>query len=250
MKRNMWMNLWLILAVIFVIYGIMIRTLASGTGFFLVWIALGVGCALFALAAKLGIWSRLAPGLKGIFLAIVALGICLFLVVEGFVVSGFTHRGEPDLDYILVLGAQVFEDRPSIVLQYRLDAAAQYLQENPRTLCIVSGGQGANEPFPEAVGMRNYLLQVGIDEERIFMEDKSMNTDQNIMNSMEMMPEGVSVGVVTNNFHVYRGVITAKRHGLTRAVGIPAGSNPAYLPNNMFREFFGVLKYWMMGAKS
>lgn len=73
-------------------------------------------------------------------------------------------KGETNLDYVIVLGTQIHESGPSIVLKYRLDAAVLYLNENPGTICIVSGGQGKNEPYSEAEGMAKYLIEKGIPE--------------------------------------------------------------------------------------
>ena len=163
--------------------------------------------------------------------------------MEACIISGFRQHGAEDLDYIIVLGAQVYESGPSVVLKYRLDEAIGYLNENPDTLCIVSGGQGYNEPYAEAVGMAAYLEEHGIPEERIILEDTSKNTEQNMINSMALMPEQASVGLVTNDFHVFRAVWIAKKQGMTNVCGIAADSTTLFLPNNMFREFFGVVKY-------
>ena len=53
------------------------------------------------------------------------------LVVEGVIVSVMFLTVEPDLDYLVVLGAQVKGTRPSLSLQYRIDSACEYLKENP-----------------------------------------------------------------------------------------------------------------------
>lgn len=98
----------------------------------------------------------------------------------------------------------------SPVLKYRLDKAVEYLNENPDTVCIVSGGQGSNEPWSEAEGMARYLQEKGIDTARILTEDQSQTTGQNITNSKKLMKEGASVGIVTNNFHVFRALQIAK----------------------------------------
>ena len=112
----------------------------------------------------------------------------------------------------------------------------------------MSGGQGKNEPYPEAEGMRRYLVKKGIDESRIIKEDKSVNTVQNIQNSMKLIEkENPQVGNVSSNFQVYRGVNIAKKQGLTDVCGIAGNVEPFYLPTNLFREFFGVVKDTIMG---
>lgn len=168
---------------------------------------------------------------------IVCIGLLVFCIVEGCVISQMHADGRGGLDYIIVLGAQVRKDGPSPVLKYRLDKAVEYLNENPDTVCIVSGGQGSNEPWSEAEGMARYLQEKGIDTARILPEDKSQTTGQNITNSKKLMKEGASVGIVTNNFHVFRALQIAKKYGLSDVCGIAADSTPKYLPNNMLREF-------------
>ena len=119
----------------------------------------------------------------------------------------------------------------------------EYLEENPDTICIVSGGQGKNEPWSEAEGMAQYLKTQGIDENRIRLENQSLTTEQNVTNSQKLMEEGASVGIVTNDFHVFRAKQIAKKYGLKDVCGIAAGSSPLYLPNNMLREFFAEIKF-------
>lgn len=173
----------------------------------------------------------------------------VFMIIEVMIARGFACHGEPNLDYIIVLGAQVLEDGPSAVLRYRLDEAVRYMNENEHTICIVSGGQGYNEPFPEAEGMFHYMKEKGIAEERILLESESSTTEENIRNSSRMIKEGASVGIITNDFHVFRALQTAKAQGLKNVCGIAAGSNRLFLPNNMLREFFGEIKFLLTSYK-
>jgi len=115
---------------------------------------------------------------------------------------------------VVVLGAQVRKSGPSLVLRYRLDKAIEYLDENPNTICIVSGGKGPNEPFPEAQGMADYLKEHGIDEQRILEEPDSKTTEENIVNSKKLISDdNASVGVITNNFHMFRALQIAHKYG-------------------------------------
>lgn len=236
-------------------YGLTILAVGSGTAFFAVWIVLAALFGGLALASHLGLWARVPSVARhgaGAALGILAV---LFVCVECAIATGFAQKGEADLDYIIVLGAQVREDGPSVVLRHRLDAAFDYLVANAETICVVSGGQGPNEPWTEARGMADYLVARGIDPDRIVKEDASTSTVENISNSMRLMEQvraGESgaaprVGIVTNNFHVYRGVLIARHLGLEDACGIAAPSDPWYLPNNMLREFFGVVKDFVVG---
>lgn len=247
MRRILWMILWVLLAILFFTYGCCIASIHSGTKFFLIWMILGAFCIFLAIAAKNHWWTFLPKVLKGIILAIVIIIGIVFVIVEGCILSRFSAKQEKEYDYLLVLGAQVYDNGPSVVLRYRLDTAVDYLNRHPDTLCIVSGAQGNNEPMTEAEGMKTYLIQNGIAKERILKEEESAKTSQNIRNSMELIPDSASVGIVTNNFHMFRALRIAKKQGLSDYGGLAAGSKPFYLPNNMLREFFGVVKDFLLG---
>lgn len=248
MKFHIWEIIWTIMAILFLSYGIVIKGINSGTFFYMIWILMGVICIIMGLCAHFHLWKAIPMALRVLILSVSGIGVCLFLFVEALIWTGFSAKGDENLDYIIVLGAQVRKDGPSYVLKRRLDAAEQYLRENPDTICIVSGGQGANEPFSEAKGMADYLISRGIDADRILLEDKSLNTIQNILYSKELIANpDAQIGIVTNAFHVFRGVSIAKKQGLENAHGIAASSHPLYLPNNLFREFFGVVKDFLLG---
>ena len=134
------------------------------------------------------------------------------------------------------------------MLAYRLEAAYGYLVANPDTRCIVSGGQGPNEPEPEAHVMARYLMARGISGDRIIIEDASANTAENIMNSLAFIdPANDRVGIVTNNFHVFRGCAIARKKGIANVSGISAESSPWFLPNNLLRESCGITKDFVFG---
>lgn len=234
--------LWII-GILFFIYGILVSTVGSGTGFFVVWLGLGFMIIIFAFSLKIEFWQKVPLMIKGILTGVFLLGMIVFLCFEGMVIRSFRQNIQPDLDIIMVLGAQIYENGPSVALRCRLDKAIEYMEENEDTICIVTGGQGFNEPFPEAVGMAEYLKDHGVAKDRILLEAESKTTEENIRNSMPMIPEGSSLGIVTNNFHVFRALQIARGQGLKEVCGIPAKSNLFFLPNNMFREFFGEVKY-------
>ena len=245
--------LYVILGSLFSLYGFTVRMVGSGTAFYLIWFVGGMLCFLLAITAKIGLWKRIPKLWRRI--SYTVFGICLsfFVLVECLILSGFRGHSEEDLDYILVLGAQVYESGPSVVLRYRLDKAVEYLTDHPQTMCIVTGGQGYNEPYAEAQGMREYLIAAGIPEQRIISEDQALNTTQNIRYSADVLKKQsvdlkkMRVGIITNDFHVYRSVSIAKRQGYEHVYGIASGSHPYYLPNNMLREFCGVCKDKLLG---
>ncbi len=238
---------FVIMGFVFIIYCLCILFAGYGTKFFLVWGVLGILSILWGKYGKY-LLKHTPLVLKKISACLVLTGIVLFVVVEGMIISGFFAKGPKNLDYILVLGAQLKKSGPSYVLQLRLDEAYDYLIQNENTKVIVSGGQGSNEPDTEAQGMYDYLVGKGIAPDRILLEDASKNTNENIRFSSALIdPETDSVGIVTSNFHVFRALRLAEAAGYEKVHGIAAGSHPGFLPNNMLREFLGVVKDFLTG---
>lgn len=238
----------IILSILCAVYGASVASIKSGSNFYMIWYAAAVVFPLLAIGHKLSLWRRCNPILRRTVLTLLLVGLAVFAGVEGIIASQFFKPAEPNLDYVIVLGAQVRTDGPSVVLLKRLERAEIYLKENPNTICIVTGGQGSNEPTTEAQAMADWLVAAGIDETRIIQENRAVNTVQNIRYSMEHIEnKEADVGILTNSFHVFRGVAIAKKQGLVNACGVAAKSYPFYLPNNMLREFFGVLKDFIMG---
>lgn len=237
-----------ILGVLCILYCIAIAFAGFGTKFFLIWGALGAVCiVLCAALADRKLMDALPVWLKGIAAGLFCLGLLLFCTVEIMILSRFHATAQPGADYCIVLGAQWKANGPSEVLRRRLDKAVDYLNANPNTIAIVSGGQGSNEIISEAAGMRQYLLDAGIEEERILTEDKSTNTRENLAFSAKLLDrENSRVVVVTNNFHVFRALRIAEKQGY-HAEGLAAGSVAWMVPNNLLREFFGVLKDFAAG---
>lgn len=238
----------MILSALCAAYGASVASIKSGSSFYVMWYAAAAVFLLLAVSHKLSLWNRMNYILRRIVLTVVIASLTVFVGVEGIIASQFFKPVEPNLDYVIVLGAQVKTNGPSVVLLKRLEKAEDYLKANPDTVCIVTGGQGSNEPTTEAHAMAEWLVDAGIDESRIIQESRAENTIQNIRYSMEFIPDKeANVGIITNSFHVFRGVAIAKKQGLVNSSGIAAKSYLFYLPNNMLREFFGVVKDFIVG---
>ncbi|PFN28555.1 YdcF family protein [Bacillus cereus] len=142
--------------------------------------------------------------------------------------------------YVLILGAKLFGDRPSLSLQNRLDVALEYLYSHPEAKVIVSGGQGEDEDIPEAHSMKSYLMVYGIEESRILLEDRSTNTYENLKFSMDLYDVTHAV-VVSNTYHLYRTKIIAKRLGMKMEA--LAAETPSRSKRKMYvREYVAIMK--------
>lgn len=173
------------------------------------------------------------------------LGVLCFVFVEGAIIwNGFAAEPKEGSDYIIILGAQVRGNRPSATLEYRLEKGYEYLLEHPETKAVLSGGQGPDEIMTEAAAMYVYLVNKGISNERLIIEDESHSTYENLINSFKLIDaekENATISVVSNRFHILRAQIQAKKLG-KEVGGVGAKSYVYLIPNYYFREFFAVMK--------
>lgn len=161
-------------------------------------------------------------------------------------ISQFADAVPPkNADYLIILGAKVNGETPSLALQYRIDAALEYAKENTNTILIASGGQGPGEDITEAEAMRRELVDKGIPESRIYLEDQSTSTYENIKFSKQFIPEDAKNGiVVTNDYHLYRSIQIARDTDL-KVDGLPAKTPQITLLKAYSREYLSVTKYYV-----
>ena len=180
--------------------------------------------------------SGLLLPLRVLFLAAVA----VFLISEVLILAPSLRDAPANLDYIIVLGARVNGTVPSGALRNRIEVAAEYLEANPDTVAVLSGGQGEGEDITEAQCMYENMLARGIAPNRLLLEDRSTDTSENLRYSRELIPVDASVGLVTNNFHICRSLGLAR--GLNWKVsGISVPTSFLSFPHYMMREFVGVV---------
>lgn len=151
-------------------------------------------------------------------LALVLAGVLIFGALLGQVLTGARDDLEGDPQAMVILGCQLHDWGPSIMLQDRLDKALEYLELHPDITVVVSGGQGENEPTSEAQGMADYLIEHGFDSENIILETQSHNTNQNLRYSAQHLADaGVDIKdgvvIVSNGFHLTRAKMLAGRAG-------------------------------------
>jgi uncharacterized SAM-binding protein YcdF (DUF218 family) len=167
----------------------------------------------------------------------------------GVIWASIPAQEAPDQAVVIVLGAQVVNSKPTLILAGRIKSAADYLSSHPDSVCIASGGQGADENISEAQCIRDSLIiDYGINSNRIYLEDKSFSTSQNLENSANIISKnGLSTNVViaTDGFHMFRAKTLARWKGLV-PYSCPASTDKRLVLSLYLREFVGIPKTFLM----
>lgn len=276
--------IWLILAFICIIYyGICATYAGAGSSFIFVWLILA---AFFAIIFEIR-WMTIKGIMNvpvvvtRLIIGMIAAGGIFFAAIEGLIISDMVKEPDNNCEYIIVLGCQVRGTRITKSLRKRLDKTIEYMHEvqaddmtgksginnedsifnnennkaekesnkiTKNIKIIVSGGQGNGEDISEAQAMYDYLVQNGIPADIIIKEDKSTNTEENFRFSEKFIEDkSAKIGIVTNNFHIYRAKKLAHAKGLDNITGIPASSDNVLFINYMVRESIGIVKDYLCG---
>lgn len=215
--------------------------------------ALVVGLLLFAAGWW---WEKLERFLRSPY-GKPALGIfCVlgvfFVGMMGFLsMSGQTSNADFQEDAVIVLGAAVHHGTLSQSLKSRLDACLTYLEKNERAVVVVSGGMGPEETVTEAAAMKGYLMENGIDSQRILEESQATSTYENFMFSKQILdavmePDYRTV-FITNDFHRYRAEKLAQKAGFIHMTYVRSATAWYLKPSVYLREMAAVLKMWVVG---
>lgn len=228
----------------------------TGFGGFLSFVWLIPAALGFLLAGILAKKITLRKWQKRLMIYVLIPIIVIFLAVELIIFSAFFEKPKEEPDYIVVLGTTVYEDGPCYLLRQRLKEAAKWAETYEDAKIVVTGGQGEREPFTEGSEMKRYLIEeLGISENRIIVEEASMNTFENMTFSGAILEkedesfsyENTPILVVTNNFHMYRAMQIAKKAGFGNVSGAPSGTYVYLFPHYMVREFCAIVKNLAMG---
>ena len=185
---------------------------------------------------------------------ILCIGLAIFALTEAVIIHASFGSQDEDFDYLLVLGAKVRMDGPSLSLQNRIDKAYEYLIAHPDTVAILSGGMGEDEPVTEAACMYDRLVTRGIDPNRLWKEEKATSTWENLKFTLDLVEQKTGtrptkLGVVSSEYHLFRASLFAGEHGV-EFVGIPAQTTKISLKINYFlREVAGVWHYIILGGR-
>lgn len=229
--------------------------LAYGGGLKLSWVWLWILIAAFSFARAWMLKARIdgrdiikvPAALKWIYRALFAGFLAFFVFTEAQIIGAMSATPRENLDYIIVLGAGLNGTEPSNPFKVRIEKAANYLKENENTIVIPSGGQGRYEVISEAEAVRRKLvMQYGIDEDRIILEEKSRDTEENLKYSLEIIEDAdASVGIVTNGFHELRAMSIARQTGYKNVYSVPAKTLMPVGIHYTVREFFGMVEFYI-----
>ena len=189
-----------------------------------------------------------------IFTFFLCLGLAVFLGTEAVIIHASFGDPEEEVEYMVVLGAKVNYNGPSVSLMDRIQAAYDYMTAHPQVTAVVSGGQGKDEPLSEAACMYDNLVEMGIDPHRILMEDRATSTWENMQFTLELLQEKTGtrpqkLGVLSSEYHLFRASLFAKACDVD-FVGIPAStSRLSQKVNHFLREVAGVWHYILLGGQ-
>ena len=189
-----------------------------------------------------------------VFTTVLILGLLVAGTTEALIIHKSFGNLETHVPYMVVLGAKVNKDGPSVSLWDRICGAYEYLEMHPQTIAILSGGQGTDEPITEAECMYRELVSLGIDPKRLWLEDEATSTWENLKFSLDLIEEETGtrpgrIGVLSSEYHLFRASLFAKACDV-EFVGIPARTSRwGQRINHFLREVAGVWHYLILGGQ-
>lgn len=141
-----------------------------------------------------------------------------------------------DIDCIVVLGAAVWGDKPSPMLEDRIKTAIE-LYKNGVSNKIIMSGDHINEDYDEVNIMKKYAIENGVASEDIFMDHAGIATYESIYRAKEIF-KAKKIIIVTQEYHLYRALHIANRLGI-EAYGVKA--DPQKYAGATYREIREIL---------
>ena len=198
---------------------------------------------VFGLDVRFGLLNFGAIG------TLLRVGVALFSAVVLFfgvrVAAGSAVNTAGPADYALVLGLALENGQPTEALLSRLDAAQSYWKAHPESTLILTGGNPDENGLTEAAVMRRLLLERGVPDSHMVLEDRAATTRENFRNTARMLPPGATVVLITSDYHMDRSVRNARRAGFARVLRLPAPSEPLAFGANLVWEVILELNDWL-----
>ncbi|MFI3226329.1 MAG: YdcF family protein [Clostridia bacterium] len=246
----MFEKILMILGIICTIIGIVCVFFPSASFGVLFFLSLGIAMLGLTFCIKISnlniAYSKFFEILSLIGKIVLGLWLISFIIIETMIIVGEKSDDQISFDALIVLGAGIYGDVPSLSFQTRLDTAINYLNGHPETIVITTGGYGEGEAYSESYVAKKYLVENGIDENRILFEEYSRNTFENVRYAKELLPDDYSgkTAAVSNDFHLFRARMLLEVQGLTPyAIGSEIPNRPALNILYSIREYFSVVKH-------
>lgn len=221
-----------------------------------IWLALGaylIFLAVYRLKTKHSFWSIWKRWVKLTVVSLACLAAVISVINLAFILTPAVADTREKADHVILLGGGISKDGvlPKSVIS-RVEKAAEYLNKNPDSICVVTGGTLDWLPYAEAPELKRQLAARGVSPARILVEDQAKDTIQNFQLSCKMLAEhkGMTYAevlstptlIVTSRFHLRRSQRLARRMGFTNIKGIPAACPPVYVLHNYVREICAYVK--------
>ena len=157
---------------------------------------------------------------------LIAGGLVVIFLIGYYLVSLFQvyATGSNDqaraVDAIVVMGAAQYDGRPSPQLAARLDHVAELWPRELAPIVIVTGGNQPGDRFTEAEASAAYLVERGIPEASIVLEDSGATSFESLERVVGLLAGNAenadsSVLVVTDPYHSLRSRLIAEEVGMT-----------------------------------
>ena len=196
------------------------------------------------------------------------LGIFSLIIFNIVYPKNYIDTVDQNYDYIIVFGAGTSEGKTEII-NSRIDKAVEYSKIYPRCKFVLTGAKGGNELIEEALYMRNYMAERGVDDKKILIDVRSINTYENIVNSLELIKQDVirrnareniitrpfrsdrkdyfdldflNIGLMSSDFHLTRINMMAKKVGIHKPYDILCETKNLYKPYLYVREDLSLFK--------
>ena len=228
-----------ILAILCGIYGTIVISMTGFVelqsyiwyGFAFVFFAMGK-LIKFYLNKRIPLWSVVSV------YTLATLGILIFIITSIQISLSLPKEDEPGLDFLIILGTKPDLEKKGSECKYRLDKAIEYIDNNPDKNNILVEIQSHNT-------RQNLIYSKALIDR--YNSDIKRRTDITIVNDMgpvlEVEDKPQTIGILTNDFHIFRSMLIAKRVGYTQVYPISARSNRVLYLHMLVRETFAIFKY-------
>lgn len=226
------------------------------TSFTHIWLVLGlvlIFLGIYRIRKKESFLKKLGPWQKRILALVTGAGLLVSIVSLAFILNPETADIDSPADYVILLGGGI--DKNGVLpdsVMLRVEKTAEYMSRHKNCICVVSGGTLKWLPYPEAPELKRQLVLHGIDENRIFAEERALDTIQNFQLSVELLCNELNLSaeevvsgkwiIVTSDYHLRRAQRLAARMGFTDIKGIACRTPPFRKLHNLVREIGAYIK--------